>query len=376
MSGTVLIAGGGTGGHVFPSLAVAAALRDTGVVDVEFIGTARGVESRLVPEAGWTLHPVDTLPLARRLSPSTARIPVVVLRAARQALAVIRSRRAVAAVVFGGYVSVPLAIAAWRARIPLIVHEQNAVPGLANRLAGRWASAVATTHPGRRFGRVLPVVTGNPVRPGLDPQAVAGTRSEALAHFGLQLERRTLLIFGGSQGARRINTAVVDSAGRWPDSARLQILHAAGRGNYEEVAAAWKAALTDDDALVVRCVDFIDRMELAYAVSDVVVCRSGASTLAELTVLGLPSILVPYPHATGDHQTANARRVADAGGAVLIPDGELDAERLVAEAQPLLGDDARRARMAAAAGTVGRPDAARQVAALVLEQIERRKAAR
>jgi UDP-N-acetylglucosamine--N-acetylmuramyl-(pentapeptide) pyrophosphoryl-undecaprenol N-acetylglucosamine transferase len=370
VSGTVLLAGGGTGGHVFPSLAVAAALRDASDLRVEFLGTARGLEARLVPEAGWTLHTIEAMAVSRKLSPSLLRVPGVLARATRQARELIRTRQAVAAVVFGGYVSAPLALAAWRAQIPLIVHEQNAIPGLANRLAGRWASAIATTHEHSRFGRVAPVVTGNPVRPGLDPATVASGRTDALAHFGLESERRTLLVFGGSQGAQRINAAAVASAPRWSAPRELQILHATGRGPYETVAAEWKATLADQEQVpLVRCIDFIDHMELAYAAADVVVCRAGASTLAELTVLGLPSVLIPYPHATADHQTANARSVSAAGGAVVVADADLDGARLVAEAQPLLLDEQRHAAMAAAARSVGRPDAAQRVARLVLDQI-------
>jgi UDP-N-acetylglucosamine--N-acetylmuramyl-(pentapeptide) pyrophosphoryl-undecaprenol N-acetylglucosamine transferase len=366
----VFIAGGGTGGHVVPSLAVASALRDLDAgLAVEFIGTAKGLESRLVPEAGWQLHTVAAVPLARRLSPALLRVPGVLLGATRQVRDLLRRRHAVAAVVFGGYVSVPLALAARRARIPLVVHEQNAVPGLANRLASRWAAAVAVTYPGQSFGKGTVEVTGNPVRPGLDPQQLAGHRDEGLELFGLEPDRRTLLVFGGSQGARRINTAVVESATRWSHPQRLQILHAAGRRDAAAVSADWERLRADTPAQampLVRCVEFIDRMELAYAVADAVVCRAGASTLAELTVLGLPSVLVPYPHATADHQTANARALQAAGGALCVPDSELDAARLVAEAEPLLLDDERRHRMAEAARTFGRPDAARRVAQLVL----------
>lgn len=370
---TILLAGGGTGGHVFPSLAVAEALRRAAPdVEVEFLGTAHGLEATLVPEAGWRLHTVDTVPLARKLSASTLRVPLVLARAARQARAIIRDRSAVAAVVFGGYVSVPLALAARWARIPLIVHEQNAVPGVANRLAARWAAAVALTHDSAGFGGRTTEVTGNPVRPGLDPAAVTAGRAEALAHFGLEPARRTLLVFGGSQGAQRINTAAVDSAGLWAEPGRLQILHAAGRRDHATVDAAWQEALRDHpEAPGVACLDFIDRMDLAYAAADAVVCRSGASTLAELTVLGLPSVLVPYPHATADHQTANARSLAAAGGAVVVADAGFDAARLVAEAEPLLLDEGRRTAMATAARSFGRPDAADRVAALVLSALGR-----
>jgi UDP-N-acetylglucosamine--N-acetylmuramyl-(pentapeptide) pyrophosphoryl-undecaprenol N-acetylglucosamine transferase len=367
---TVVLAGGGTGGHVFPALAVARALADERPdLRVEFLGTARGLESRLVPEAGWTLHTVDAIPLARKVSLDAARMPFVLARAARQARALLQSRGAVGAVVFGGYVSVPLALAARRLRLPLVVHEQNAVPGVANRVAARWASAVAVTYPGTAFGRRPVTVTGNPVRPGLDPGAVAGSRAEALHTFGLDGTRRTLLVFGGSQGARRINSATVESARRWSAPQRVQILHATGRRDAGAVAQDWQRVVEasgPDERPTVAVRDFIDRMDLAYAAADAVVCRAGASTVAELTVLGLPSVLVPYPHATADHQTANARALHEAGGAVMVADAELDAARLVREAEPLLVDDAVRERMAAAARTFGHPDAAERVAKLVL----------
>lgn len=370
-AGTVFIAGGGTGGHVVPSLAVAGALRDLAPeLAVEFIGTAKGLESRLVPEAGWHLHTVETVPLARRISPALLRVPVVIARATRQVTELLRRRNAVASVVFGGYVSVPLALASRRAGVPLVVHEQNAVPGLANRLAARWAAAVAVTYPGQSFGKGAVEMTGNPVRPGLDAGAVAGHRDEGLELFGLEPDRRTLLVFGGSQGARRINTAAVESATRWTAPQQLQILHATGRRDAAGVMQDWervRAATPAEQMPLVRCLEFIDRMDLAYAVADAVVCRAGASTLAELTVLGKPSVLVPYPHATADHQTANARALQEAGGAVSVPDDQLDAARLVAEAQPLLLDDERRAAVAAAAREFGRPDAARRVAQLALD---------
>jgi UDP-N-acetylglucosamine--N-acetylmuramyl-(pentapeptide) pyrophosphoryl-undecaprenol N-acetylglucosamine transferase len=373
-AGGVLLAGGGTGGHVFPSLAVADALRVASPhLAVAFVGTARGLEARLVPEAGWPLHLVDTPPLARRVSPALLRLPIALARATRSVASHIRAADVRAAVVFGGYVSVPLALAARLARIPLVVHEQNAVPGVANRLAARWATAVAATFPDSawRFPDAARVtVTGNPVRPGLR----AGDRAAALATFGLDPDRRTLLVFGGSQGAQRINDAVVASASRWREPARLQILHAAGARTGDAARAAWDEALARTPDLRVRCEPFLDRMDLAYAAADAVVARAGASTIAELTVLGLPGVLVPYPHATADHQTANARAVADAGGAVLVADSDFDADALVAAAEPLLTDPVRRERVAAAARALGRPDAAARVADLVLDALARRAA--
>lgn len=377
---TVLVAGGGTGGHVVPALAVAEALLSAAPdLAVEFVGTARGLEAQLVPAAGWTLHEIEALPLTRGLSPralgQAVRLPAALWRGTRAVVRLARARGAVAAVCFGGYVSMPLALAARRLRLPLVLHESNAVPGLANRLASRWAAAVAVMVPAsaERFAHPERVtVTGMPVREGLahaDPQA---QRAEALAAFDLDPQRRTLLVFGGSQGARRLNDAVVASAGRWPDPARLQILHAAGRREADSVTAAWERAGAGTADLLVRCLPFIERMDLAYAAADLVVSRSGASTIGELTVLGLPSVLVPYPHATADHQHANARALADAGAAVVVPDAALDADALVANCAPLLRDDDRRATMAANARRLGRRDAAAQVAGLVLAAAGRR----
>ncbi|MGH8903653.1 MAG: undecaprenyldiphospho-muramoylpentapeptide beta-N-acetylglucosaminyltransferase [Egibacteraceae bacterium] len=373
MIARVLVAGGGTGGHVFPSLATATALRAARPdLEVEFVGTGRGLEARLVPEHGWTLHEVEALPFARRLSPQTLRVPLALLRASGVLARLIRDRGVVAALCFGGYVSMPLALAARRTRIPLVVHEQNAVPGLANRLAARWAAVVALsvdTEEARAGLGPTVVVTGNPARPGLGDVDRAALRAEALAVFDLDPSRRTLLVFGGSQGALRINQAIVASAGRWQAPERLQILHSAGWVGHDMTAAQWEAALHEHPRLRVRCLGFIDRMDLAYAAADLVLCRAGASSIAELMVMGLPSILVPYPHATADHQTANARALARAGAAMLIPDGQLDAEALAASAEPLLRDEAASARMASAARGMGRADAADTLARLVLDVI-------
>jgi UDP-N-acetylglucosamine--N-acetylmuramyl-(pentapeptide) pyrophosphoryl-undecaprenol N-acetylglucosamine transferase len=344
-------------------------------LDVEFVGTRRGLEARLVPEHGWTLHEVEALPFARRLSPQTLRVPLALLRASGSLARLIQDRSVVAALCFGGYVSMPLALAARRTRIPLVVHEQNAVAGLANRVAARWATAVALsvdTEEARRglgaSGSTV-VVTGNPARPGLGEGDPAALRAEGLAAFDLDPDRRTLLVFGGSQGALRINQAIVDSAGRWRGPERLQILHSTGRAGYDVTRAGWDAALHQNRRLRVRPLSFIDRMDLAYAVADLVLCRAGASSIAELTVMGLPSILVPYPHATADHQTANARALARMGAARLIPDGRLDADALVAAAEPLLFDEAARAGMATAARGLGRADAADALARLTLSVI-------
>lgn len=373
----VLLAGGGTGGHVYPSLAVAGALGQAGC-DVEFVGTARGLEARLVPEAGFVLHEIEARPLARKLSLSTLRLPLAVVRATRRVTELLTDRGAAAACVLGGYVSVPLTLAARRTRTPLIVHEQNAVPGLANRLAAQWAEAIAVSVPGsasrfRDSDRV--VLTGNPVRPGFVAAAEAAGRADALASFDLDPGRRTLLVFGGSQGARSLNDAVIGSLGHWERPERLQILHVAGRTDHDRVRAGWDHALAAAPvAPLVRCHAFVDAMERAYAAADVVVCRAGASTIAELTIVGRASVLVPYPHATGDHQTENARALADAGAARVLTDRWLAPQSLVGMCQPWLHDDAARDTAAAAARSLARPDAAERVAALVARAARRPRA--
>lgn len=361
----VLLAGGGTAGHVTPALATAEALRDHDpALVVEFVGTATGLEAGMVPAAGWKLHHVEAAPLLRRLSPQTARLPFVVLRSARLLTRLIRRRSVAAACVFGGYVCGPLALAARWTGVPLLIHEQNAAPGLANRIAARWAWTVAVSVPGtqRHFPRsARTVVTGNPVRADLLRADLAALRPGAMAALGLRCDRPTVLAFGGSLGARRLNDALLQA--RWPDPAGVQLLHVAGARDHARVAAAWASA---DPALAVRCEAFLDDMAPAYAAADVVVCRAGASTIAELTVLGLPSVLVPYPHAAADEQTANARALVDAGAATMITDADLDGARLVAAVAPLLADDARRAAVATAARSLGRPDAAARLAELLV----------
>lgn len=368
MTATVLLAGGGTGGHVYPALAVAEALAARGEWAVEFVGTEAGLEARAVPAAGWTLHRVEAAPLPRRLSVATLRLPLLLGRAARQVARLIRDREVVAACTFGGYTSGPLALAAWWTRTPLIVQEQNAVPGLANRIAARWARAVSVSTPDTVSALPHPsraVVTGTPVRAGFVRAGREARRGEACEAYGLDPDRVTLLVFGGSLGARRINDAVVDSAGRWHRPERLQILHASGSRDHERVATRW--AEHAHAPVQVAHVAYLDKMELAYAAADVVVCRAGATSIAELTVLGLPSVLVPYPHAVADEQTANARPLVRAGAAATIADAELDGEALVAACEPWLLDEGLRARAAAAALDLGRPDAAERVAELLVE---------
>lgn len=371
---TVLVAGGGTAGHVFPALAVADALQQ---LDPEiaplFVGTRDRLEGRLVPAAGHELHHIDVLPLPRRPTPSLLKVPGALRRAIREVEQLSIDRDVVGAVTFGGYVSLPVAWAMARRHLPLVIHEQNAIPGLANRLAARWADRIAVSFPGsvHRFRQQEHVaITGNPVRGELLDLDLEAMRGAAREHFRLQPDLPTLLVFGGSQGSRTINQAVASSLPLWAEPDRVQLLHSSGRALYDETAQLLEATRRGAGPTPkIRLVDFIDEMDLAFAAADAVVSRAGATSIAELTVLGLPALLVPYPHATADHQLHNAQALEAVGGGRVVEDDDLTGAKLVEVVEPWLLDPTAGARTAAAAKAFGRPDAARNVARLLLDEL-------
>jgi UDP-N-acetylglucosamine--N-acetylmuramyl-(pentapeptide) pyrophosphoryl-undecaprenol N-acetylglucosamine transferase len=367
----VLIAAGGSGGHVFPGLALAEALqeRDPNIV-VHFAGTSRGIEIRAIPEAGFPLELLPILPLFRRPSAATAAAPFAAVWGAVAARRFVRRKRFDVVCGMGGYVSLPVAVAAWWAGVPVVLHEQNAVPGVANRLAARVAMTIALgfdeASVALRAPRERMVVVGNPIRPELACLDRAALRDQALAAFELDSRRRTLLVFGGSHGAEPINEALIGATPHWPEPAALQVLHACGRGIDEaRMRAAWAGADPAGRGLLVRVVPFVDRMELAYAAADLVLSRAGASTIAELTAAGVPAVLVPLQRATAGHQAANARVATGAGGAVIVE--SLGGPALAATAAALLADPERLAAMGRAMRALGRPDAAEELAAVVLD---------
>jgi UDP-N-acetylglucosamine--N-acetylmuramyl-(pentapeptide) pyrophosphoryl-undecaprenol N-acetylglucosamine transferase len=269
----------------------------------------------------------------------------------------------------GAYVTLPVAVGAWRAGVPVVLHEQNAVPGVANRLAARVASqiAVGVDAAAAAFPPGKTLVVGTPVRPELVGLDRAAMRAQGLATFGLDPGRRTLLVFGGSGGARRMNEALIAATAHWPQPTAMQVLHACGRGDdHDRVRAAWAVVNPAGRGLAVQVVPFIDRMDLAYAAADLALTRAGASTLAELTVAGVPAVTVPLARATAGHQAANARAVAATGGAAVVEDdGNLTGPGLATTVASLLADPGRLAAMAEAMRALGRPAAARELAALV-----------
>jgi UDP-N-acetylglucosamine--N-acetylmuramyl-(pentapeptide) pyrophosphoryl-undecaprenol N-acetylglucosamine transferase len=343
---TYVIAAGGTAGHVVPALAVAAELRADGA-RVVFVGGERA-ERELVPQAGFELRHLEVEGLSRSNPLKAMRALLKSARAARAAGRLLDELRPAAVMGGGGYVAGPVGLAAVRRRIPLVLTEADSHLGLANRLLARRASRVCLAFPieGRSGGRYL--VTGRPVPP---PAADA---TAARARFGLGAHDTVLVIFGGSLGARSLNRAAVRAFGEQDPGFR--VLHAAGRRDLDldELRTARVGAHYDLRG-------YIDEFADALAAADLVVARSGGS-IFEIAAAGRPAILVPYPHAAGDHQAGNARWMADAGAAVVLPDAELTPERLAREVAVLLADRERLGRMAAASAALARPGAARAIA--------------
>lgn len=359
---TYLLAGGGTAGHVNPLLAVADALkaREPDAV-VLVLGTREGLEARLVPERGYELLFVDKVPFPRRPNRAAAAFPVRFPRAIAQVRAHIAERGVDVVVGFGGYASAPAYVAARRERVPFVVHEANARPGLANVMGARSAARVGVAFEGTPLTRSR--VVGMPLRREIVELDRAALRAEAAAHFGLDAGRPVLLVFGGSLGAQRLNTAFGEghSAG-WRDVLRVgwQLLHVTGeRSDLEDPG---------EHGYVLR--RYVDRMDLAFALADVIVSRAGAATVSEISALGIPAVYVPYAVGNGE-QALNAAAAVRAGAAVIIPDAEFSIDRIRSELLPLLSDEARRTAMTAAAASVGTRTGTENVVALIDEALGR-----
>jgi undecaprenyldiphospho-muramoylpentapeptide beta-N-acetylglucosaminyltransferase len=377
-----LVAGGGTAGHLQPALAIAEALvaRGHDRRTIEFIGSERGQDAATLDGRG---YPVTLLPgrgIVRSLAPRdvvrNVRSACGLCVAAARAIRVVGARRPQVVVAVGGYASVAGAVGAIVHRVPLVLVNVDAVPGAANRLLGRFARASAVGWAGNPLPRS--VVTGTPVRPeiaGVDRGGAA--RDAARDELGLAADRSVVVVFGGSLGARRINRAVDGAAERWSDRSDLAIYHIVGRRDWagycadpavERIPALGGAGDRDAPAgLELVRVAYEDRMATAYAAADLVVCRAGAMTVAELSVAGVPAVLVPLPGAPGDHQTANARVLERAGAAVVLPDGDCTPVGLTGVVEALLADPGRLDAMGRAAAVLGRPDAADAGARVVEE---------
>ena len=357
----VVLAGGGTGGHIEPMLALADALsRRTSpgpAPRITCLGTARGLETRLVPARGYDLRLIPPVPLPRKPTPDLLRVPGRVARAVAETRRLLAELEADVLVGFGGYVALPAYLAA-RGRVPVVVHEGNPLPGLANRVGARLAARVAVTTAGTPLRGGVHV--GMPLRTSITGLDRAALRAEARAAFGLDADRPTLLVFGGSQGAASLNRAAVAAADALT-AAGVQVLHARGPKNTDVAVPARPAG-----AAPYVVVDYLERMDLAYAAADLALCRSGAVTVAELSAVGLPAAFVPLPIGNGE-QRLNAEPVVQAGGGLLVADADLSPSWLAEHVLPLLTDPAALSALAAHAAAVGIPDADERLADMVLE---------
>lgn len=357
---SVVLAGGGTAGHVEPAMAVADALTELDPqIRITALGTARGLETRLVPERGYDLQLITPVPLPRKPSADLLRLPLRVRTAVRQTRAVFDDVDVDVVIGFGGYVSVPAYLAARpglrRSRVPVVIHEANASAGWANRLGARSAQRVLAATPDPGLGAVE--VVGVPVRASITALDRAALRAEARAAFGFAEDARVLLVFGGSQGAQSINRAVSGAAGALAAKG-ISVLHAHGPKNTLD--------LPEPSGPPYVAVPYLDRMDLAYAAADLAICRSGAMTVAEVSAVGLPAIYVPLPIGNGE-QRLNALPVVDAGGGLLIDDADLSPGLIADTVASVLADADRLQQMTAAAALAGHRDAARRVAEVALE---------
>ena len=359
---SVLLAGGGTAGHVSPLLALADCLRRRDPdMRLTALGTEEGLEARLVPDRGYELRTVPRVPLPRRLGGDLVRLPSRLRGAVAAAGRAIDEVSADVVVGFGGYVSTPAYLAARRRGVPIVVHEANARPGVANRVGARLTPRVAVTFPSTRLHRGR--VVGMPLRREIAHLDRGAHRGEAMAYFGLEPSWPTLLVTGGSLGARRLNQTFEASVGDLR-RAGIQVLHITGTG--KEFSPGRPGEAREGAPYVV--VPYADRMDLAYSAADAVVARAGASTVSELTAVGLPGVYVPLPIGNGE-QRLNAVDVVAAGGGVIVEDEEMTPEWVRSELIPLAADADRLRTMSAAAAAVGERDGDEKLADLVLDAV-------
>jgi UDP-N-acetylglucosamine--N-acetylmuramyl-(pentapeptide) pyrophosphoryl-undecaprenol N-acetylglucosamine transferase len=347
----IVVFAGGTGGHVYPALAVATELRERGY-GIHWLGTERGLEARVVPEAGYPLHTLQVSGIRGKGAVARMRGLLAIFGALLEALRRIRKLRPVCALGMGGYVAGPAGLAAWLLRVPLIIHEQNSVAGTTNRTQRRFARSILTAYPGA-FGEGVDVrQVGNPVRAELLQQ---GRESD----YGYRGDRALrLLVVGGSLGARAINEVIPEALAHLPGNCRVQLRHQTGPAHCDTVRASYG----EERASEVEVLPYIEDMAAAYRWADLVICRAGALTVAELTIMGRPSVLIPLPHAIDNHQAHNASWLADQGGALLLPQSEMTATGLAGLIAELAASADRLAIMASAARAASTPAATKSVA--------------
>lgn len=371
----VALAGGGTAGHVNPLLATAMLLRESGA-DVLVVGTREGLEADLVPNSGFSFETIDRVPFPRRPNMNALRFPRNFRRVRAQASQICESFQPDVLVGFGGYVSTPMYLEANRRSIPIVLHEQNAKPGLANKLGARMAHTVALTFASTPLKAVKgeTITVGLPLRPAiaelvsLDEDESKERRLQAADNLGLNPDMPTLLVTGGSLGAQHINE-VMESCIEPIADAHIQVLHLTGKGKDEAICTAIEKTSAGEHYHVR---EYLETMEDAYALTDLVVCRAGAGTVAELAALGIPAVYVPLPIGNGE-QELNAADVVAAGGGILVRNADFTAHVLVNEVLPLLHEPETLSSMGAAARSTSPTDAAERLADVIIDVAEENK---
>ena len=364
-SGRIVITGGGTAGHTNPGIAAAEALVELGVdpEDVHFVGGRRGNERDLVPAAGFSIDLLPGRGIERKLGLRSVGAVLALMAGFFKGFWIVLRHRPRVVLCLGGYAAAAVSTAAVVLRVPVVVTEQNARASAVNRLVGRWARRCAIPFPGTDLPRE--VLTGNPTRAAVVEAVSVGDEAVAKAALDLPIDRVVVAIWSGSLGATSVNRAARDLAERWSDRSDIAIRHVVGRRDWEEFRTP--SAAISDGALCHQLVEYEHDMPSLLVAADVAVCRAGASTVAELAIAGLPSVLVPLPIAPRDAQRANASELVDLGGAILIDDQRLDVDALAQALEPVIDDPELRLRMSSAAASVARPDAARRVAELLLD---------
>jgi UDP-N-acetylglucosamine--N-acetylmuramyl-(pentapeptide) pyrophosphoryl-undecaprenol N-acetylglucosamine transferase len=365
----ILISGGGTAGHIYPGIALAETL-DKGKDKVLFVGTKKGLESRLIPKAGYPFETIEVEGFSRKLSVRQANFLLKLSLGFIQAAKIIKDFKPEIVIGTGGYVCGPVVLAASLMGIPTVIHEQNAVPGMTNKLLSHFVKGIAVTYEDslayfpkkRRF-----CVTGNPVR----KEIIAVSKKEGREKLGIKQDSKVVLIFGGSQGAKKINTAIMNNIHNIISKKDWKFVFISGPKDYETIKLELEKYNNKwMDNLVVY--PYIYEMQYAIAAADLIVCRGGATTLAEITVKGIPAIIIPYPYATGNHQEKNAQSLVNGKAAVMIKDSELDEKKLWKEITKLLTNKDKLEEMHISALKLGKSDAAQRLLQFIIETKNKR----
>lgn len=365
----IIICGGGTAGHVYPGLALAEELKSQmSEAEILYVGSSNGIETKLVPLSGVPFRSIDAKGFKRNISFDTIKTLYMAVVSLFNSRKIILGFNPDVVVGFGGYVSGPFALVASLMKIPLLIHEQNAISGVTNRILGRLADVVAVSYPGSEvyFQKSKNIqLTGNPIR----SRIFQANRLKSIEEFDLDEKRKTVLIFGGSRGAKKINESAIEAYSWFRNHNDIQIIHITGDLEFESVKEKILEQKKKEDKLIYKCYSYIDNIEKAYSCSDLVVCRAGATTIAEITNCGLPAILIPYPYAADNHQEKNARLLEQNNAGIVILDKDLNGQLLFEEISKLFSVFSKLSEMKKNSKLLGNPDAAQKIARLVIELV-------